>query len=161
MVTRIMIYRSITIQDDNEKERDTETMEGLVAVFRGNGNLLLPLRPRSACPRIVDPWSVNTTNVTQEALTEEVRVEETSTQGEQEQRVSSPEPLTIEQALDIAEGNNPDLIASKLNLERYQQHLVAQRASLKSRFSLTLRPSTTAGRGDSITACHNGIPTKR
>lgn len=49
-------------------------------------------------------------------------------------------PLTIEQALDIAEENNPDLIASKLNLERYQQNLVAQRASLKSKFSLNLNP---------------------
>ncbi|MDR0421680.1 MAG: TolC family protein [Proteiniphilum sp.] len=49
-------------------------------------------------------------------------------------------PLTIEQALDIAEERNPDLKASKLNLERYQQNLVAQRASLKSRFSLDLNP---------------------
>ncbi|WP_298651254.1 TolC family protein [uncultured Proteiniphilum sp.] len=49
-------------------------------------------------------------------------------------------PLTIEQALDIAEENNPDLKASKLNLERYQQNLVAQRASLKSKFSLDLNP---------------------
>src|SRR5690554_6495843 len=47
-------------------------------------------------------------------------------------------PLTIEQALDIAEENNPDLIAAKLNLERYQYNLVAQQASLKSRFSLDL-----------------------
>ncbi len=49
-------------------------------------------------------------------------------------------PLTIEQALDIAEENNPDLRASKLNLERYQYNLDAQRASLKSRFSLDLNP---------------------
>lgn len=49
-------------------------------------------------------------------------------------------PLTIEQALDIAEENNPDLRASKLSLERYQYNLVAQRASLKSRFSLDLNP---------------------
>ncbi len=48
--------------------------------------------------------------------------------------------LTIEQALDIAEEHNPDLKASKLNLERYQQNVVAQRASLKSRFSLDLNP---------------------
>jgi outer membrane protein TolC len=45
-----------------------------------------------------------------------------------------------EQALDIAEEHNPDLRASKLSLERYQQNLVAQRASLKSRFSLDLNP---------------------
>ena len=49
-------------------------------------------------------------------------------------------PMTIEQALDIAEENNPDLIASKLNLERYQYNLEAQQASLKSRFSLDLTP---------------------
>ena len=49
-------------------------------------------------------------------------------------------PLTIEQALDIAEENNPDLRAAKYNLERYQYNLVAQRASLKSRFSLDLAP---------------------
>lgn len=48
--------------------------------------------------------------------------------------------LTIEQALTIAEENNPALMNSKLNLERYQQNLVAQRASLKSRFSLDLNP---------------------
>lgn len=49
-------------------------------------------------------------------------------------------PLTIEQALDIAEENNPGLVSSKLSLERYQQNLVAQRASLKSKFSLDLNP---------------------
>lgn len=53
---------------------------------------------------------------------------------------SAQEAITIEQALDIAEGNNPTLITSKLNLERYQQNLVAQRASLKSQFSLNLNP---------------------
>ena len=52
------------------------------------------------------------------------------------------EPITIERALDIAEENNPDLINSKLQLERYQLNLVAQRASLKSRFSLDLNPVT-------------------
>ena len=49
-------------------------------------------------------------------------------------------PLTIEQALDIAEEKNPDLKAAKLSLERYQYTLVAQQASLKSRFSLDLDP---------------------
>ncbi|MDD3624611.1 MAG: TolC family protein [Proteiniphilum sp.] len=49
-------------------------------------------------------------------------------------------PMTIQQALDIAEENNPDLKAAKLNLERYQYNLVAQQASLKSRFSLDLNP---------------------
>lgn len=49
-------------------------------------------------------------------------------------------PLTIEQALDIAEENNPDLKSSKLSLERYQYNLEAQRASLKSKFSLDVDP---------------------
>ncbi len=53
---------------------------------------------------------------------------------------SGQESITIEQALDIAEENNPSLKNSKLNLERYQLNLVAQRASLKSRFSLNLDP---------------------
>jgi outer membrane protein TolC len=53
---------------------------------------------------------------------------------------SAQTPITIEEALDIAEENNPTLIRSKLNLERYQLNLVAQRASLKSRFSLSLDP---------------------
>jgi len=48
--------------------------------------------------------------------------------------------ITIEMALEIAEENNPSLRNSKLNLERSQLNLVAQRASLKSRFSLTLEP---------------------
>ena len=52
----------------------------------------------------------------------------------------SQRSVTIEQALDIAEEHNPTLINSKLNLERYQLQLVAQRASLKSRFSLNLDP---------------------
>ena len=48
--------------------------------------------------------------------------------------------ITIEMALEIAEENNPSLKNSKLSLERSQLNLVAQRASLKSRFSLTLDP---------------------
>ncbi|MDR2968555.1 MAG: TolC family protein [Tannerellaceae bacterium] len=48
--------------------------------------------------------------------------------------------LTIEQALDIAEENSPALRDSRMNLERYQQSLIAQRASLRSRFSLNLTP---------------------
>lgn len=49
-------------------------------------------------------------------------------------------PLTIEKAMDIAEGNSPSLRRSIMNLERYKQNLIAQRASLKSRFSLNLNP---------------------
>jgi outer membrane protein TolC len=48
--------------------------------------------------------------------------------------------LNIEKAMDIAQENSPALRSSKMNLERYQQMLVAQRASLKSRFSLNLSP---------------------
>ena len=48
--------------------------------------------------------------------------------------------LTIEKALDIAEENSPTLRRSHMNLERYQETLVAQRASLKSKFSLNLNP---------------------
>lgn len=44
--------------------------------------------------------------------------------------------LTIEKAMDIAEEHSPSLRRSHMNLERYQQNLVAQRASLKSKFSL-------------------------
>jgi outer membrane protein TolC len=53
---------------------------------------------------------------------------------------SAQTSMTIEEALNIAEENSPTLIRSKLNLERYQLNLVAQRASLKSRFSLNLDP---------------------
>ena len=48
--------------------------------------------------------------------------------------------ITIEQALDIAEENNPQMITSKLNLERTLFLLEAQRASLKPQFSLNLNP---------------------
>ena len=54
--------------------------------------------------------------------------------------LSAQDAITIEEALDITEENNPTLVRSKLNLERYQLNLVAQRASLKSRFSLNLDP---------------------
>ena len=48
--------------------------------------------------------------------------------------------LTIEKALDIAEHSSPSLRRSLMNLERYQENLTAQRASLKSRFSLNVDP---------------------
>lgn len=54
--------------------------------------------------------------------------------------VSGQLSLTIEKAMDIAEGNSPTLRRSHMNLDRYQQNLIAQRASLKSRFSLKLNP---------------------
>ena len=49
-------------------------------------------------------------------------------------------PLTIDKAMDIAQENSPSLRRSIMNLERYKQNLIAQRASLKSRFSLNLNP---------------------
>ncbi|MDR3219822.1 MAG: TolC family protein [Dysgonamonadaceae bacterium] len=48
--------------------------------------------------------------------------------------------LTMDKAMDIAQENSPDIRTSLMNLERYRQMLIAQRASLKSRFSLNLSP---------------------
>ena len=48
--------------------------------------------------------------------------------------------MTMEQALEYSAQNNPDLINSRMSMERYEQNLIAQRASLKSRFSLNLQP---------------------
>ena len=50
--------------------------------------------------------------------------------------------ITIEMALDIAEENNPSLRTSKLNLERSQLNLLAQKLALKSRFTLNLEPAS-------------------
>jgi len=54
--------------------------------------------------------------------------------------IHAQEKITIERALEIAEENNPAMKTQKLSLERAQQLLDAQRASLKSRFSLNLNP---------------------
>ena len=48
--------------------------------------------------------------------------------------------LTIEQALDIAEDNNPQMKSAKLNLERTRYSLEAQRAALKPQFSMNVSP---------------------
>ena len=48
--------------------------------------------------------------------------------------------LTLERALSIAETGSPDLQQALLNLERFQKTLEAQRAALKSRFSLEVNP---------------------
>ncbi len=48
--------------------------------------------------------------------------------------------MTMEQALQYSAEHNPDLINSRMSMERYEKNLVAQRASLKSRFSLNLEP---------------------
>jgi outer membrane protein TolC len=55
-------------------------------------------------------------------------------------QLSAQTTLTIEQALDIAEENNPQMKNSKLNFERTQFLLEEQRAALKSQFSLNLNP---------------------
>ena len=48
--------------------------------------------------------------------------------------------MTMEQALQYSAEHNPDLINSRMSMERYEQNLIAQKASLKSRFSLNLEP---------------------
>jgi outer membrane protein len=48
--------------------------------------------------------------------------------------------LTMERALDIAEENSPDMKQTELALVRSQERLNAQRARLKSQFSITLDP---------------------
>ena len=48
--------------------------------------------------------------------------------------------MTMEQALAYSAEHNPDLINSRMSMEQYEQNLIAQKASLKSRFSLNLQP---------------------
>lgn len=48
--------------------------------------------------------------------------------------------LTIEQAMNIAEKNSPSLQSALFNLERTRESLNAQRAALKSNFSLNVNP---------------------
>ncbi len=48
--------------------------------------------------------------------------------------------LTLESAMEIAEQGSPSIQRSLFNIEQYQFSLEAERASLKSRFSLTLDP---------------------
>jgi len=54
--------------------------------------------------------------------------------------VNSQEAITLGKALQIAETGSPDLKLSSLNLERFQKTLEAQRAAMKSRFSLDVAP---------------------
>jgi len=63
-------------------------------------------------------------------------------QAQSQETTVIPTSLTIEQALDIAEDNNPTLKQRKLSFERTQLLLEAQKAALKSNFSLTLNPIT-------------------
>lgn len=53
---------------------------------------------------------------------------------------SGQKALTLERALSEAEQNSPAIQQSLLNLERYQKNLEAQRAALKSKFSLNVNP---------------------
>ncbi len=48
--------------------------------------------------------------------------------------------LTLEQALEIAEMNSPDIRHSRLNLQRYEETLNAQYASYKSKLALSVTP---------------------
>lgn len=50
------------------------------------------------------------------------------------------EILSLQKTLEIAMANSPDIRRSKYNLERSQESLNAQKAALKSQFSLTLTP---------------------
>lgn len=50
--------------------------------------------------------------------------------------------MTLEEALDYSVENSPELKNALMNLERYQASLDAQKASLKSKFALTLNPLT-------------------
>jgi len=54
--------------------------------------------------------------------------------------INAQQLLTLDKALKYAEDNSPDIKQSLLNLTRYQKNLEAQRASLKSSFSLTVNP---------------------
>lgn len=50
------------------------------------------------------------------------------------------EAITLDKALSIAESASPEIQQSLLNLMRFQKTLEAQRAALKSQFSLDLNP---------------------
>ena len=54
--------------------------------------------------------------------------------------LTAQQSLTLARALEIAGTNSPSIQQSLLNLERYQNNLEAQRAALKSKFSLSLNP---------------------
>lgn len=52
----------------------------------------------------------------------------------------SQQGLTLEQALTVAESNSPTIKKTRLSLVRSQENLNAQKASLKSNFSLSVNP---------------------
>ena len=53
---------------------------------------------------------------------------------------NAQEAITLGKAMSIAETSSPDIQQSLLNLERFQKNMEAQRAALKSRFSLDVSP---------------------
>lgn len=55
--------------------------------------------------------------------------------------VYAQETLTLQKAIQISETSSPDLQQSLLNLQRVQKNLEAQRAALKSNFSLDVNPA--------------------
>ena len=48
--------------------------------------------------------------------------------------------LTLEQSMDIALKNSPDIRKARLNMEKNREYLNAQLAALKSRFSFNVTP---------------------
>lgn len=54
--------------------------------------------------------------------------------------LSAQQGLTLEAAMDIAEENSPSIKRTRLNLVRSRENLNAQRAALKSNFSLSVNP---------------------
>lgn len=54
--------------------------------------------------------------------------------------LSAQQILTLDKALEIAQQNSPSIRTSLLSLERSQQLLKAQKAALKSQFTLSLNP---------------------
>ncbi|MBN2636133.1 MAG: TolC family protein [Prolixibacteraceae bacterium] len=54
----------------------------------------------------------------------------------------TPQLLTLENALEFAENNSPNIIQSKLGIERQLKQLEARMAQLKSNFSLQVEPGS-------------------
>jgi outer membrane protein TolC len=54
--------------------------------------------------------------------------------------VRSQQVLTLDEAIEIAMSNSPDILQYKLQLERSQESLNAQNAALKSQFNLNITP---------------------
>ncbi|HUU27131.1 MAG TPA: TolC family protein [archaeon] len=55
-------------------------------------------------------------------------------------RLPAQTQITLEAAIEIAMENSPDILSTKLDLERSSELLKAQQAALKSQFSLNLNP---------------------